>query len=577
MAMNDDFLIDTCAQEPIHLSGAIQPHGFLVACRREDWAVAYASDNVDALLNRTARSLLGEDLRAELSADVVQAITDALARLDPGRPAQRCCRNNVGAFGQLCDVSVHMDLRHVILEFEPVRRHWLDASASVLAEGLIGRTLGHDAGDGFFDACARNVRQMTGFDRVMVYRFLHDGAGEVVAEACGDGVATYLGLRFPAFDIPVQARALYVRNRIRAIPDAAYAPVPLVSAESAPLDLGHALLRSVSPVHVQYLANMDVASSLSVSIVSGGQLWGLVVCHHGRPHHLDPPMRTALELFGRFVSLRVTGQQQEELLEEANAVDYLADAVGGSVLRTGNLAATLLQWMAPMRVLLGADAAAVHASGCWIGTSTAIDAGELACAERWLLDARFTEIVHTERAADWSDRPGGEYAGMLGLQLVPGVWLVLLRRELVRTVRWAGEPHKVTDGDDDGVRIGPRRSFREWQETVRGRSAPWAHAELRKIRRFCRGLGELRRRAGASTAAAEAALLSSRQGVLDERRARLLEITHMLEALPPLDDALSRAVVEKIRTFDRQLRDLILRPDVPRVPVVDRADATTPG
>jgi light-regulated signal transduction histidine kinase (bacteriophytochrome) len=550
-------LAEQCAAEPIHFAGAIQPHGVLVSFTPGTWTVEHVSQNAAALFEQPAAQLLGRDLRDELPDELVRAIEDVAALMPLAQSAQRCSRSNVGPFGTVCDVLVHRTAGLVHLEFEPVLRHWINPSASALADGLIGRVANAD-GVGFFDACARQVRALTGFDRVMVYRFRHDDSGEVIAESRAPEATTYHGLRFPAFDIPAQARRLYVLNRIRAIPDATYAAVPLLSRSGAPLDLSHHALRSVAPVHLQYLANMGVAASLSVSIVCGDRLWGLIACHHSAPMFLDPGTRSALELFGRIVSMRLTAQQQEAALEEMNAVDYLGTAIAEALKRTRSFGEAVARWAEPVRRLFGADGLGVYVGGAWQGVTGGVDTEMLDAAAAWLQARRHEDVSAVDEASAWRSVDAPAWAGVLVLRVDAFTYLALFRREDRTTVTWAGAPAKTVEASGAMERLTPRASFAAWQETVRGRAAPWLPAELRKARRMVRDLREVRRQADQDFTVRDAAQFQVRQGQLDEARERLRELERLLATFPPVHLLAGHAITERVARFEADVRTLLM-------------------
>ncbi|MFZ5657368.1 MAG: GAF domain-containing protein [Pseudomonadota bacterium] len=555
----------------MRLSLSWEKNRFLVSCRHGSWEVVHVSRNIDALLERDAHSLLGSDLRTELSGELVRAIEDVVALMPVDNPALRCSRAAVGPFGAVCDVLVHRTADLLHLEFEPALRHRINALPSALADGLIARVANDKTGE-FFDVCARQVRALTGFDRVMVYRFLQDDSGEVVAEARAPHADTYLGLRFPAFDIPPQARRLYLLNRIRAIPDARYVPVPLVSRDATPLDLSLHSLRSVAPVHLQYLANMGVAASLSVSIVCGDRLWGLVACHHGSPLFLDPGTRSALELFGRFLSLRVTAQQQEAALEDLHAVDYLSSAITESGKRSGSLIEAVARWSEPVRRLFAADGLAIRVGSAWHAGSAGVDAATLEDAASWLDRHRHADVSTVDEAAAWRREGDATWAGLLALRVDTLTHLVLLHREQVATVTWAGEPAKCV-ADTAAPRLMPRTRFSAWSDTAGGRSAPWLSADLRKARRMIRDLRNVRWQAETDFVVRDAAQFLSRQGQLADARGRLRDLDHLLSLVPPVDRLLGKVVGERVAQFQQDMQMLLT--DAGRTPdlaVVSRPD-----
>ena len=276
--------VTACDREPIHIPGAIQPHGLLLVAEAETLEVVAGAGELEARLSPGwLGARLPDLLGAQAAARLAGAEPDVAVPLGcvetPGGPLE--------ALGRLSD-------GRWLVQLEPQAQGWsdpsqvlawLDQAGGVFERAADLRALCHDA--------ARVFRQFTGFDRVMIYRFLDDDAGVVVAEDRDPSLHGFLNHHFPASDIPRQARALYVRNRTRAIPDIGYTPAPLrpASAGLAQLDMSDVDLRSVSPIHLQYLKNMGVAASASISIVKDGVLWGLVACHSATPR--GPVLRPA--------------------------------------------------------------------------------------------------------------------------------------------------------------------------------------------------------------------------------------------------------------------------------------------
>ena len=221
-----------CAREPIRHSGAIQPHGYLVSCSQSGWVVRQASANIGELFDVAAAELVGKDLRDYVAQEVIDPVSTMVGLLEPGDSPQRAVAANIGIAAQPCDVGVHLAGGLVHLEFEPRAPGGIGLMPTVVAQSMVAYANNALDMSDFFGRCAEQVRQLIGYDRVMVYRFRHDDAGEVVAESRDEAMESYLGLRFPASDIPAQARALYVRNRIRVIPDAGYRAVAIVQSIS---------------------------------------------------------------------------------------------------------------------------------------------------------------------------------------------------------------------------------------------------------------------------------------------------------------------------------------------------------
>lgn len=555
----------TCASEPIHLSGAIQPHGYLISCRLPDWSIHHVSANIEALTGASPEAMLRHSLREFVTGDVIQTIGETVGFSDPGGPAQRAAVANIGPLATLCEVSVHASEGLVHIEIEPQQRGAGDRSPTVVAQSMIARVAGADDDEeAFHQRVVEQVRLLTGYDRVMLYRFRHDDAGEVIAEARDVQMPSYLGLRYPASDIPAQARRLYLHNRIRVIPDARYAPVPLLpgrTAEGRPLDLSQMSLRSVSPVHLEYLANMGVTASMSISIVSGGRLWGLIACHHRQVRHVPPGVRAAADLFGLFVSMRVAARDQQDATRMEDAARAVRDAL---LLRLSQVEprVALPNELELLRRAVPSDGVALLHAGQWRTAGRVPAAARIPDVEDWLAGAAQPGApVATYRMRDWSRSDDSDgIAGVLALPLDPvrGEWVLFFRCEEVQDVRWAGRPDEPFVIDADGRHIGPRNSFASWHETVRGSSEPWSDADLRMAARLQLVLGDHYRDAGATAQGPDE--LRGRRGRLEvhEHRSRLRQMSELLESLVHVNPAETEMLAERIARLEEDVRRLVL-------------------
>ncbi|GAB2505603.1 GAF domain-containing protein [Lysobacter humi (ex Lee et al. 2017)] len=554
---------EACAREPIHLAGAIQAHGVLISCALPDWTVRHASANADALLDVPLDALIGHSLHEYVSEDVLEGILDTLALITPGTAAQRAGQANLGPRGTACDLVVHVadDLVHI--EIEPRSERGPSPQPTLLAQSMIAE-VAHGAPDDFHAYVAAQVRQLTGYDRVMVYRFLHDGSGEVAAEARSEDMEPYLGLRYPASDIPPQARALYLRNRLRVIPDVDYVPVPIEPATTAagsPLDLSQHALRSVSPVHLDYLRNMGVGASMSISIIAGGRLWGLIACHHRAPRLVPPVIRAAADLFGLFVSMRVAAAEQQRTMAHFEHAQQVRDALVRRLDQARDFEAALAAELPMLATSLGADGAALWSTSSWRTHGHVPDPRRVPGLIAWLQQQGTTALVWSERAGDWASGVDGDaVAGVLAMRLGGDDWLLLFRDEQVEHVRWAGEPAKALVASDDGQRIAPRRSFAVWRESVRGRSVPWSDADRRGAVRLHQMLAEQRRRIQTRTDAPGLDLQQRQRGMAD-RRQRLDHLAQLLEGLAHLEPEARERLDARIDALETEVRRAADVPD----------------
>lgn len=474
--------LDNCDREPIHIPGSIQPHGALLAFDRLG-RLSHMSANAPQLLGFTlplGRQIRLQDLGG--NEDIHDAIQHAVAAIGIGEERLPEAQKVVLG-GHAFDMVVHAFEDRALCEFE-LRVVGDDAidSFSQKAYRSMGRLKRQRSIEKLLDTAVQEVREITGFDRVMAYRFRHDDSGEVVSEARRDDLDAYVGRRYPASDIPAQARRLYVLNTLRLIADVAYRPVPLLAdaAHPTPLDLSHSILRSVSPIHIEYLGNMGVGASMSVSIVVGGRLWGMIACHHMAPLQVPYSIRMAADVMAQLIASTVqslTAQQREA--ESARAA-LLRTQVAEQIAQGQDAVDVLAAEMAALRISLGCGAVVLSQSGeqRLFGDIDAAWAKDLVA---WL-DTRREPMVHIYRAADLPAAADGThpYCGVLGLcfDLQRRGWLVALRPEQVETIRWGGKPDKETTAGPLGPRLTPRGSFAEWRETVRGTAVLWSEVEL---------------------------------------------------------------------------------------------------
>lgn len=487
--------LSTCEREPIHLITHVQPHGVLVALDPQSYAVLQVSESVQAHFGVTPERLLRDGLGAFLEAPAIARLRERVAT----EPLERVpvhvllgirSERGVGAW----DLLAHRHDGAVLLEIEPFAQAGrrppdfyplLRRSLPRLGEV---QTLG-----AFCQGVTEEIRRLSGFDRVMVYRFLEDGCGEVIAESRADDIAPYLGLRYPASDVPRQVRELYLVNPVRAIADVAYAPARLVPEHNPrtglPLDLSYAHLRGVSAVHLEYLTNMGVRAAMSISIVCDGTLWGLIACHHRARWALSYEARAACEL----VASIVTGQLAEKEAADEAAERARREAIGDALARrlSGHsaLLPALVEGDPPLTELLPCGGAAVLSRGRCERLGATPPEPELRALARFLA-ARCGDGVIAESALAEIYPPAASLqdtaAGALALPLDPAgeECLLWLRPEVVQTVRWAGDPSRPAEPAPDGERLNPRRSFEFWKELVRGRAEPWRAGEMEAARRL---------------------------------------------------------------------------------------------
>ncbi len=484
--------LENCASEPIHIPGLVQAHGALLAFDMQGMAT-HVSASARALLGDTTPAA-GETLvpaHFEALADVHELLQEAMDA-DPLSDNGQAGSTEVRLNGWLFDLIVHRSGGMAIAEFElrPATRDEV-AGFALKAHRAMDKLKRQTSIDALLGLAVNSVRQLTGFDRVMAYRFRHDDSGDVAAEDKVAELEPFAGRRYPASDIPAQARRLYVINTLRLIADVQADPVAVTAASAAlpPLDMSHCVLRSVSPIHIEYLRNMGVGASMSISIVINGRLWGMLACHHRTPHQVPYSVRMACDVLAQVLAANVQSLQARARVQHAATAAALRsrlieaalhaddpvpalDAMAGELAEAFDAQAVLIAQEAKLHVHgdLSRDTGAAIAQ--WlVRRGTAGDASETLLATHTLAEL---PVDLAAVCAPW--------CGMLALRFDDHAagWLVLLRKEQIETIHWGGKPDKEYTSGPLGPRLTPRGSFDVWKEIVRGTSEPWT-ADQREL------------------------------------------------------------------------------------------------
>jgi PAS domain S-box-containing protein len=334
------------------------------------------------------------------------------------------------------------------------------------------------------------VRDLTGYDRVMVYKFDPDGHGMIIAEARDPRLESLLGHHYPATDIPQRARELYVRNRVRVLVDVNYEPSPLVplllpggsERDAGELDMSMSFLRSMSPLHLQYLRNMGVTATLVVSLVREGRLWGLIACHHYRPRHVSCAVRAAAELLAEVIATRIAAIENYARAQVAIQVRRLEQRLIEATSTEGDWRLALVRNPRMLQQPLDATGAVLFHDGELLSCGEVPSTPELRALMQWIDsqagDGPFScSAVGRDNPALASLTPTASGVLAVRLSSVRPDYLVWFRKEQLQSVTWAGDPTKPMVNNDP-LELSPRRSFAAWSEIVRGTAAPWTAGEL---------------------------------------------------------------------------------------------------
>ncbi|GEO16403.1 ATP-binding protein [Microvirga aerophila] len=480
-----DLDLTACEQELIHIPGSIQPHGFLLSIRLPDTAVIHASANAASILGLEPDAVLGRTLMEvlpELAADLDADLRD----MNPkgGSHYLRTVALDRSTGRRSFDVAVHRSGGYAVLELEEV--NGAAASLDALNPNLrqfVEQLGGTSTTESLCRLAAADVRRLTGFDRVLVYRFDENWNGTVIAEDRNENLPSYLDLRFPASDIPAQARELYRRNRLRIIPNADYIPVPIQSHDPAPLDLSDSLLRSVSPVHLEYMRNMGTMASMSISILRDGELWGLISCHSKEPRRVPLQVRNACDFLTQIFSLQLEARENTALAEKRIRLRSVQARLLGYMAAEEFFIDGLVNHPAELMHLVGAEGVAIVSGDfCWILGQTPSEQ-HIRKLAAWLSQHHPEDLFATDAlsalypdARDYIDRASGLLS--ISISKVRASYVIWFRPEVVQTVKWGGDPSKSVRAEAGAPRLHPRRSFEIWKETVLGRSLPWDVSEI---------------------------------------------------------------------------------------------------
>ncbi len=473
--------LTNCDREPIHIPGSIQPHGCLIVCDSVGSVVLQHSANLERIIG-VGTSVQGMKLEDVVGGEIAHTLRNALATSDdPARPALR--HGLLLPSGEKVDVALHRLDSKVILEFEPTST---DADQPLeVARMLISRVRNLSSIDRLVESATRLMYAMLGYDRVMVYRFEQDGSGKVISEYKRRDLESFKGQYFPAGDIPRQARTLYIKNTIRVICDIDYTRVPVVpeiDEAGQPLDLSFAHLRSVSPIHCEYLRNMGVAASMSISIVLDGELWGLIACHHYSPKILSMPQRVAAETFGEFFSLHLSSLRQKELHDTARQARRSLDRFLQEAAHHRDINLLLRNSLADFSAMMPCDGLGLWLDGSWSShgsTPAPEQVAELAELLGNLSGGRVWSTFQLSQSVPQSAISPDDACGILAIPLSqrPRDYLIFFRKEVVQTLDWAGNPDKSYSTGPMGDRLTPRKSFAIWKENVRLQAKPWTDSD----------------------------------------------------------------------------------------------------
>ncbi|MHA3735654.1 ATP-binding protein [Pseudomonas sp. Eth.TT006] len=481
-------LLANCANEPIRTPGAIQPHGLLLTLSEPALHIIQVSANVETLLAREPQALIGQPLHSLLGDAYAAAVREALHQPSFSDAGPLQLRLNGTAF----DGLLHRHQGVLILELEIHVENFQPRNVAGTPRHLgrmLHRLQGAQSLQALYDISVKEIQAMTGYDRVLIYRFEEEGHGQVIAEASDPSMETFNGLFFPASDIPEQARELYRTNWLRIIPNADYQPVPLLPQlrpdTQAPLDLSFATLRSVSPIHCQYMKNMGVLSSMSISLMQGDKLWGLISCGNRQPLHVPHELRIACQTIGQVLSLQISAMESLEISRQREAkLDALAVLNQAMIDSPQNVFDGLANQPQILMALTNAGGIAIIEDKQLHRYGNCPEPEQIRALHKWLQESG--EPVFASHQLSSVYPPAAQFqqvaSGVLAMSLPKPVdnGVLWFRPEVRENISWSGDPRKPLDlqNSDSGLRLSPRTSFEIWKVEMAGISTKWSHGDL---------------------------------------------------------------------------------------------------
>lgn len=482
--MDLDLDLTNCDREPIHIIGRVQSFGALISVS-SDWLINHVSSNIGPFIGYNPDNLIGQSLTQFFLPETLHDIRSRIQMLGSKDAVDRLFGIALTDNSQLFDIALHKSDRSIIIEVEKAS-HGNQNDYIGYVRPMIDRISKTESVQELCDSAARHIKALTGFDRVMVYRFNHDDSGTVISECLKSGMESFKGLRYPASDIPKQARALYTRNLLRIISDVndpGHEIIPQKNPNGDPLDLSLSSTRAVSPIHLEYLRNMGVGASMSISILRRGKLWGLIACHHDQSKTLPYSIRTAADLFAQLFSFildqkegdveratevrgRLLHDQIMIQLAEGKAIfenfNGIVSSIGSAINFDGAIG-----WIEDSFISKGNTPSKAQFINLLPFLNT-LDAGRIYATD--------SLAKHFPAAKDFADQAAGIL--VLPVSRQTRDFIVLFRREIAKSVTWAGNPDKPVELGPSGSRLSPRKSFKAWQEMVSNHSQPWSQQDI---------------------------------------------------------------------------------------------------
>lgn len=479
--------LDNCAKEPIHIIGKTQAHGVLVVCDPEKFTITQIGENSEEFLGVFYKGLLGKHLSELLGHEEVEVLRSSLTSEKKELLPRELKINGINFI-----FLAHLSSGNLILDLEPLKEVQDAFFFQRQLTGLLNRFQAGRSLEDLNQSAAELTKQMFGYDRVMIYKFDEEWNGEVIAESREEEMESWLGLHYPATDIPEQSRNLFLQHPVRIITEVAYTPVPIHPEFSPitgePLDISRSELRAVSPIHIEYLENMGVGASLSAAIVVKGKLWGLIACHHRTKKHLDFYQRESCRFLAQMLSTEITLHEAGSIISRSELSENIRRQLVVQMNYQRDITKALCGETVKFTDLISCGGGALFLKDRWELCGNTPSRKQLEnLLENFIKEQPKSLFMTRNLSAIFPEAAAYKQiaSGLLSLKISENKYIFWFRPEEVQVVNWGGNPQNKAFYNEEEQRLSPRKSFDKWSENLTGISKSW-HELDRNIARSLR-------------------------------------------------------------------------------------------
>ena len=475
--------LENCSKEPIHIIGKTQSFGVLLVCDPLSFNVIQAGINTPEHFSLSPKEIIGQPLTTVLGEEQVENLRSILGKKETLIPQE------VSVKGKKFLLQAHFSEINLILDFEPIEEIKDPFFFQKQLTRVLNKIQDSNSINELCNSAAVLTREIFGYDRVMIYKFDEEWNGQVLAENKVEELESWLGLHYPSTDIPSQSREMFLKHQIRMISDVQYTPVriepELSPLTGKPLDLSKSGLRAVSPIHIEYLTNMEVGASLSAAIIVQGKLWGLIACHHRTPRFLNYYQRESCRFLAQMLSTELALHESNNFINKTEVSGRVLTGLVDQLKQKGDIIEALSEGPVRFTDLISCTGGAIYFGGKWKLQGNVPSTPELEILMNNFLLHQEAGIYHTRNLATVFT-PASDYqkeaSGLLSLRITESKYILWFRQEVIQTVSWGGDPNDKTFYNEEKKRLSPRKSFKKWSNERKGISEDWKDFDVSAAR-----------------------------------------------------------------------------------------------